>query len=1426
MGLDSISNRDPYEDLERHDLLTGEPRYIEDEIRNSNLAMAFGGAALVFQLVAMILTWILYYRERTRTFLWHAIWLIVGLLFAGACAAWGAGAAGAVRSGRQPGAIFTGVVFIGSLIFVAYHLIEAVWLVLYRPVHFDYLVGLKTDQNLWDSRMKSGSSFTDGWIQDRRMIWWVTLFTVLSALCFAFIAYAARSVVWNRYNLVRWTLAIGLLAVTIFSFLVIYWVQEAYNFQAALPGQFGGNLLTLAKIFAIVSLVLAVLNAIANLIQSRVGYFVIGAIQCVLIFILICIAGLLLRQVWAASFSDVTAGGQGSTSCISTMISIHENEFSSFCPNGSKYISGTPCSKSFLVTRWENQNENANLNPGCCSRAKFYYLYPFMLVGYWLLFLIFATAIVAASNLYLSDANEYLSNANKSASLPGFLALALVLLALIAWGIYFWARKANTVSNGQNNSQAAFLNPTNKRISGFDLVPQTLEFKPTKATQSEQVVLKYAGNTIPTFNTGATCGDANTCTERLALLTNQGTFKITTGSGVATRPVDKFDVFFPGCTAKTDYLFVTGTNAQLTTFLNGLTVVPATGLTSADVLVFNDQQKTADLQQNGLLASETSGTGSCGTGYSGNTCNGPCKMLIPLKAVVATENLVGRFFYIDSTGSQNNDVGSNIVCTLFDGNSQISGVSFALLVAGQFTFTNVPRYETRAYTATARCNDITTPKSRFLDRNLDIYIPRIGGGVLSAGNIRLLTSNGQVCSATDATCLNAQTQSTGSVTVAITNGTDVTNGNSPTPLANTQVTLFRGQTAAAQQIQSLTTDANGKVTFTNAPYDAYTIVASKDGFKDSSIKVEVQKAATDIGSLVMGPTAAGLFDMMISSKVEDSRVDLDLHLRAESDKNAGCTVSPYNKYCAYSAHANDVAQGVGQESIVVRRLSVANYASWVAPAPAYGASCDAGSNYYANAGAYHADWNWLNTQKTVSLTSIRMVISTVVPTTPAAAAAEKAAASSPVAAASAPTIPPPVETTEQSAQPKTVLSFNGKSVPEGTTLRTSKNTELPAVLATPNNSTAANNTTAPVANNTTAPVANNTTTPDANNTTTPAANNTTTPAANNTTTPAANNTTTPAANNTTAPAANNTTAPAAANNTTAPAANNTTAPVANNTTAPAAANNTTAPAANNTTAPAANNTTAPAAANNTTAPAANNTTAPAANNTTAPAAANNTTAPAANNTTSPAAANNTTAPAANNTTADANNTTAAANNTTADANNTTAAANNTTAAANNTTSDANNTTNTSNNTTAANNSSANNSSAQNNTSSNASNNSSNASNSSANNTSNSSEASNNTSNSSNNTSANAAASRRLLSEVPRPKHFQGTNSAAASPNVIFVNCFNGWGPISLVNVNDFRTTVPPMSECISKIAAATPQYTLETLRAKYNTWAAANPTLV
>lgn len=101
MGIESVPSRnEEFQDLERHDLLTGEPRYVEDEIRNANLAVFFGVLALLMAITATILQWILYSRDRNRVFLWHAIWLMGAVVLSIAAIAWGFTASKAVKTGR------------------------------------------------------------------------------------------------------------------------------------------------------------------------------------------------------------------------------------------------------------------------------------------------------------------------------------------------------------------------------------------------------------------------------------------------------------------------------------------------------------------------------------------------------------------------------------------------------------------------------------------------------------------------------------------------------------------------------------------------------------------------------------------------------------------------------------------------------------------------------------------------------------------------------------------------------------------------------------------------------------------------------------------------------------------------------------------------------------------------------------------------------------------------------------------------------------------------------------------------------------------------------------------------------------------------------------------------------------------------------
>ena len=516
MATEVLRNRDlEYDDLEQQDFMTGEPRYIEDEVRNSTLSLVFGALAGIFCLTAMILTWILYYRERTRTFLWHAIWLIVAMLFAFACAGWASGAGTAVKSGKHTNSMFTLIVFIGSLILMVYLFAQAFWLIFYRYNHFSYLIGLKTNDDLWNHRMVSGSSFDDGWTQSRRMIWWVTLFTLISGCCFAFLAYAARSLVWNRYQLTRIGLYIACLAVVIVGFIAVYWCEECYEYQKVAFGDYTKSLISIIKVLVIVAIVYAVLNAIVNTIKVKIGYFLLGMLGIVLLVLLVCASSSQWRQVRESQLTRLD------TSCIDALSPTHEKNLQDVCINGGKYLdAGQQCTKQYLVNRWEGgqPNEVRSLNPSCCELGKSYYNYPFMLLAYWTLILCIIVAIMVSFNFYLGDTSEYLGHQKNPTTGSDYGLLALVFIALIAWILYFILRNPNQIKNGTNAYAGAYNNPENNKIQGFDLVPTKVVRSANPSSDSKGCTsynIDFMAN--PTFsNTDSTC--TQNCLHRVALL--------------------------------------------------------------------------------------------------------------------------------------------------------------------------------------------------------------------------------------------------------------------------------------------------------------------------------------------------------------------------------------------------------------------------------------------------------------------------------------------------------------------------------------------------------------------------------------------------------------------------------------------------------------------------------------------------------------------------------------------------------------------------------------------------------------------------------------------------------------------------------------------------------------------------------------------
>jgi hypothetical protein len=904
MVLESVSGRnDEFNDLERHDLLTGEPRYVEDEIRNSHFAKIFGILGLIYAIIACVLTWVLYGRDRNRTFLWHGIWTVILIVLFILAIVWGFAAASAVKAGRQPSTIFAAIIFIGSLILISYLLVESVWLILYRKIHFDYLVGLSTDQQAWNSRMPDNKSFEDGWRQNRKMIWWTVLFNFASVVMLGFIAYAARSVTWNRYNLARATLYLALIMMALSGWLMIYWVEEAYEYRKPLPNYFLGNLLSTIKAWGIIALVLAFLNAVVNFFQHKISYFILALTEIALIIAMVLTVGVVLRDVRQTAFSGLFPGG-----CTTTLYSIHEKELNDrWCSVGGKYLPADQvCRKVDLVVRWEGNNEIRSLNPGCCASSSYYFLYPFMLVGYWTLVCIASTAVAVGCNLYIADTNEYLTATNRSKGLIDFLGLALVIAMIIAWAIYILARNRNKIEYPPNPNFAAYNDPWNNRIPGFDLVPDAIKVNANNTNpilyNDGCIAFNNSGSVYPTFNPNANCSDPNTCVLRLAILFQDAISRFPTNGGSVPGSTTNREQFFPGCTSSlNDYIFYYGTEQQLRTLLENLRICPrATGATTSSFLMYVDQVPRANLQPNGQLNNETAvpnvvtnvDAANCGQGYATATsCVGSCQIARTVSQFTDLTPIKGRLYFLQN-GTRNYNIHSQVGLTAYNRNDQIGGPS-TLYEQGLFTILNIPRYSSNFYVATVDINDAL---GVFLRKKVDVIVPQAGSSTpeISAGFIRLDTKDGNVCAANDTACINNQTLQIGNIQGSVRDGTGEFASPSSPALDGASVQLIRWHQVAGPTFASTTAGSNGNFNFNNIPYDSYSVLVNKTGFNPIVNKLDLQEPNLIVAPIILRPLVE-IWDMRVTAQINDPNVDFDLNMMARSDRGAECTVNPTNK---------------------------------------------------------------------------------------------------------------------------------------------------------------------------------------------------------------------------------------------------------------------------------------------------------------------------------------------------------------------------------------------------------------------------------------------------------------------------------------------------------------------------------------------------
>lgn len=985
-----------FQEHERNELLTGEPRYQEDEIRNANFALVFGILAFLFSVVALILQWILYYREPKYTFCWHGIWLIFVVLFCLAVIGWGFMAKKAVRMGRQPSPFFTGFIFIVGLIMIGYLLIEALWLIFYKPIHYNYLVALQNDRDEWDKRMVEGSSLEDGWKQSRRMMWWTTFFTVGTAICLCFAVYAARSIIWNRYNLTRLTLYVALGFIMLSAWLMIYWIEESLEYNQALPEEFIGNLLLVMRIIAIICIIYAILTAIVNVLQTKIGYFLMGALGIVLFVIMVCSVGVLLRKSYNGSFKDIFVKGN----CAATMTTIHENNFSDFCDQGKYLPAGSTGSKYDLVNRWEDNDskEKRLLNPACCANAKDYYLKPFTQLGYWALVATFALGVAIACLFYLAETNDYLSGANKKIGPVDFAGLAIVFLIFIIMGIYFWARPANKLDYKPNPSGQSFADPENNKIEGWDIVPESIiKGEGHEASTTQEYCIPLKGNSkLPTFetdNSKTDCASESDCYIRVAFLTKNVVLKTSDLNGAQKATFHHKGTYFPDCiSSQENFIEYFGTKDQISGLLQNTKACSKDFMGETELKIYKDQVLKSKTESSGKYEGEVEvhktpsqwaqqtkkpAGSTCGDLYTSTSCSGgKCQYHLNLKRSLVN-TIKGRLYYTVN-GAKKLDIHENVFVYPYYNGKRLSEKS-ALYEDGLFTLDNVPVDAENDYIAQVK---VTDKKGVFLEKTVDVLIPADyeNGGEISAGNIRLITKSGAVCKVTDTNCINSQKFSKGNIKVSVRSQDDETDPASPEhELDEVKISLLKGKTIDLKN--KVKTYTSGKTTknfnIADQPFGAYSILAAKKGYKSKIVHLDLQETNHYVQPIYLSPTNSS-YDMKIASELSDTSVDFDLIVDAATDNGKTCEISPYNKYCAYGAHLNDIIKNNGVETIVLKKLAIANYMSYLQPSPAYANTCPAGTPAHKNPGDCKngQPWNWGTVKNSKSLNGLKVKTST------------------------------------------------------------------------------------------------------------------------------------------------------------------------------------------------------------------------------------------------------------------------------------------------------------------------------------------------------------------------------------------------------------------------------------------------------------------
>lgn len=76
-----------------------------------------------------------------------------------------------------------GIALLLAILFFCYFLASSLYIYMYRPFHFGYLIHTKGNSKDWKDTFKN-KSFDKAWGIDRRILWWNSFFSLIAMIGF------------------------------------------------------------------------------------------------------------------------------------------------------------------------------------------------------------------------------------------------------------------------------------------------------------------------------------------------------------------------------------------------------------------------------------------------------------------------------------------------------------------------------------------------------------------------------------------------------------------------------------------------------------------------------------------------------------------------------------------------------------------------------------------------------------------------------------------------------------------------------------------------------------------------------------------------------------------------------------------------------------------------------------------------------------------------------------------------------------------------------------------------------------------------------------------------------------------------------------------------------------------------------------------